>query len=1325
MKNITQLFVARPIKYLGLLSVAMLIHVLGFAQLSGSNYTINKNLATGGLNYNSFAAFANAVSSLGVSGPVTVTVERGSGPYTEQVTLRRVNGASANNTITIDGNGEELNFSPNTTDRFIVRFESARFYRLKNLLIRGTNNTFGWGIHMWQQSDDNVIENVEIDLSAITNTTAANAVGIAMINSATAVGQQNGANAYRNIIRDCYIHGSATGGPVYGINLCGTSGQLSDNQFINNRIEDFFSYGFYTSSIGGTVIRGNTISRPRRTAQTTIYGFYCINNQNPDNIIEENITTNMFGGNPNATNAFYAWAWATPNTPANRPWIVRNNIIANIGGRGQRFAFSCSFIQNALFYHNTISFDDNPSVTGASLMYGFNFTGNVNSGNVVKIFNNIISITKPTSGTVYGFRHTSATANYELDYNCYDIRNSVGASFIGETPTAGSHSVMEDWVSVEGVDKASIFANPTFADMGNFDFSPRNNALNDFSAFLTEVPRDILGVTRKTTGTEPGAIEVPFDAEIVSASIPNVPYCSGDQPTVSMTVRNFGEFDLLSTVFEVSINNGAVRYFDTVSVVIRDGDQASFTLSKPLPLMSGSVNDIRINFANPDDKPSNDTARFSTPFVGLGPTGGNLTVNMNSNGMPPEGDRDYWITNPEEPIVFNLSRPTNYTNSQFGTAYTIEASARALPSRTVLPANASVYTHNPITGGTWTINAPVSFIDSMVELSLRIIDIQSNCDTFILRKMLIAPAGNPGFKVPASVCVGTEVELENESLIESGYMDYEWNFGNGKTSKQTNGFVTYTTQGTYQITLKTKTVPFGYEREITKTIQVVDGPIADFSYESNCFGSAVTFTNQTDIGGAPNTYHWQFGDGLTSTQTNPTKNYALPGLYTVTLTATRNGCSTTKERNVAQFEQPVADFSIPALQQYCQHNRLFFENKTSNVSGKIGYLWSFDDQDARSTQEDGWHAYETFGTKNIKLVVTTPLGCKDSIIKTLNIEQGPRGDFTIEGNCQNKSIVFTSNDQPSGSVTAFYKWSIDNEFFDGKQVQQTFATAARRFASVEVDYSNGCGMSSIQAFEIKKSPSPAFSAETICSDRQVVLSNQTTWSDGNISYTWDLGNGETSSQIHPQTRYAVAGAVNVTLTAKIEDGCEQSITQELNVNPSPNRCGFEIKATGVNGLRNYTFTPSNENEVGAENGVNYSWDFGDGTTSSSSIANRDFTADGVYTVQMIASTDAGCSCKTTQQVVVDRLGTQSLNDLSKLAVYPNPSNGDFVLELVNPALDVQVELLNLIGEKVADFNHSHFQADKLSISVPHLAKGVYLLTVKQAGIKSQTKVNFY
>lgn len=62
------------------------------------------------MNFQTFTALAAALNSKGICGPTTVNVVGGSGPYTETFVLNQITGSSSINTLTINGNGETLQF---------------------------------------------------------------------------------------------------------------------------------------------------------------------------------------------------------------------------------------------------------------------------------------------------------------------------------------------------------------------------------------------------------------------------------------------------------------------------------------------------------------------------------------------------------------------------------------------------------------------------------------------------------------------------------------------------------------------------------------------------------------------------------------------------------------------------------------------------------------------------------------------------------------------------------------------------------------------------------------------------------------------------------------------------------------------------------------------------------------------------------------------------------------------------------------------------------------------------------------------------------------
>ena len=126
----------------------------------------------------------------------------------------------------------------------------------------------------------------------------------------------------------------------------------------------------------------------------------------------------------------------------------------------------------------------------------------------------------------------------------------------------------------------------------------------------------------------------------------------------------------------------------------------------------------------------------------------------------------------------------------------------------------------------------------------------------------------------------------------TGIDGWDWDFGDGGNSSAQNPSYTYYTAGTYTVALTVSSSSQGCNATETKTdyITVQASPVADFS-GSPTNGSAPLTVSFTDLStGNPDTWSWDFGDGVgTSTAQNPTYEYQNKGIYTVTLTA-GNGC---------------------------------------------------------------------------------------------------------------------------------------------------------------------------------------------------------------------------------------------------------------------------------------------------------------------------------------------------------------------------------------------------------------------------------------------------
>ncbi len=123
---------------------------------------------------------------------------------------------------------------------------------------------------------------------------------------------------------------------------------------------------------------------------------------------------------------------------------------------------------------------------------------------------------------------------------------------------------------------------------------------------------------------------------------------------------------------------------------------------------------------------------------------------------------------------------------------------------------------------------------------------------------------------------------------------------------------------------------------------------------------------------------WDFGDGNTSTQQNPTHIYQYPGSYSISLTVTTNkGCVETFAQSnlITVHAQPVADFfAVPEIAPL-NSSTIQFTDQTTNAGS---WQWQFGSEGSSADENPTW-TFSTVGYHQVCLTASTPAGCVDSV----------------------------------------------------------------------------------------------------------------------------------------------------------------------------------------------------------------------------------------------------------------------------------------------------------------------------------------------------------
>ncbi len=551
-------------------STSVLVSPVG-SPLSGT-YTINQNAVASATNYTSFQAFFDDLECGGVSGPVTVNVVSGTGPYVEQVVATDISGVSSVNTITINGNGNTLEHDGTGTIRSTLTLDGTDWLTIDNLVIETNGLSQGWTLHLTNNADHNTFTNCEF-LSSETSISTLFA-NIVMSNSPTSP-TLTGASGSYNLFEENRIIGG-----YYGVAIQGASAANPEvgNAFINNEIGEWRYYGMYVRSQDSMVVHGNDIHRESRTDHTfhrAIHFFTSMTNTQ----ITNNTFRDFHTGTGGATNtsANYVIYMSSASGNAASPNIIANNLIynmSNIGGFDGIYNFNSS---NWHVYHNTFALDFPTTATGLTRVYYHTSTGND-----LTFMNNIVYVDRPGSGQVHGVYLNNASANIDVEGNAYYFEN-LSSPNVHIGYLSSNQSTLFDWQSVNSgaFDQNAVHADPFFVNLATDSLRPQNPVLKFIGSNVQSfVPQDFDGVPRPAS-PDPGAyqFEPPQGADMTILGFTSpLGSCPGNVDVI-VNVNNLASDTVSAIRINWSINNVA-----QAPVVVVD----SFISGNIIPITLGS-----------------------------------------------------------------------------------------------------------------------------------------------------------------------------------------------------------------------------------------------------------------------------------------------------------------------------------------------------------------------------------------------------------------------------------------------------------------------------------------------------------------------------------------------------------------------------------------------------------------------------------------------------------------------------------------------------------------------------------------------------------------
>jgi gliding motility-associated-like protein len=489
-------------------------------------------------------------------------------------------------------------------------------------------------------------------------------------------------------------------------------------------------------------------------------------------------------------------------------------------------------------------------------------------------------------------------------------------------------------------------------------------------------------------------------------------------------------------------------------------------------------------------------------------------------------------------------------------------------------------------------------------------------------------------------CFPTYIQFTDKSTFDPAapITSYSWTFGDGTQDNVPNPYHHYTVGGMLPVTLYVKNqygcVGTAQIKNVQKAINLSGQVTANFSYSLNTSCTlpvTATFTN-TSTGPPILSYQWDFGDGTLPFDNTfaPSHLYTTAGNDTATLTVTSTqGCSDIMKVPVTISPSGnITDFTMPDT--VCVNTVVNFTNTSSPYPNSSDWLYG-DGSPADINKHNGQHTYTVPGTYSVKLTNAFSV-CGGTNTKNIVVVGPPVTSFTGTNLTSCKApLTSTFTDASIGATSWVWDFGDGSPTVNGQGPQPHTYTKIGDF-TVTLNTSAVAGCSSSKTLMVHVD-TPAVKLVGMpnygCAPYTFTPTASVTTIDGIASYSWIMGNGNTSSSPTPPPQTYPVGTFTMYVTITTNGGCV-AIDSGM------------IKVGSIKPVPSFTYVPSTicvktfVNFTGLAPGADqWKWDFGDGSTNTTTPSPiYKYTKPGTYKVKFTAY-NSGCWDTISHTVVVD------------------------------------------------------------------------------------------
>ncbi len=413
-------------------------------------------------------------------------------------------------------------------------------------------------------------------------------------------------------------------------------------------------------------------------------------------------------------------------------------------------------------------------------------------------------------------------------------------------------------------------------------------------------------------------------------------------------------------------------------------------------------------------------------------------------------------------------------------------------------------------------------------------------------------------------------------------LKFFWDFGDGKTSTETDPAHTYTKPGQYSVVLK---LDDGFSKEPTIAIIPVfigGSPLAipSFTDTTVCVQAMITFDGSRSVNpvGTIGSFAWDFGDGETALGQTVQHSYSKPGVYSVALTvvgtegvAKRSKCSNVSQSTaiVRVVSGPIAEFTYQGW--VAVGDTVVLDASVSSTSDNIiSYTWSIEGDtlkqgDLLSVERSGArtaHSFRKPGVYPITLTITTDskTACNQArTTKFVRVNAPPTLIASVPKAVAvgERFLLDASQSTDLDGIVVKYDWKADGKLIGTTpKATHLFATSGNHRVDIAItDDSPTRTNTALKAFSVfaNAAPKPDFELPSPVYENELIALSPKSYQDADgdtLRFAWFI-NGK--PYLSDSVRF-LAGRNIIQLNANDQRNLansRDSVIKEIQVVPSP------------------------------------------------------------------------------------------------------------------------------------------------------------------------------